>query len=77
VKLSYIPATDSLYIEVVERPGTDAEEIRPGIVLDLDDSGAPVGIDIERASKGLDLTRLDTTNLPFTARAELSVIPHR
>jgi len=39
VKLSYIPATDSLYIEVVERPGTDAEEIRPGIVLDLDDSG--------------------------------------
>ena len=65
MKLNYFPETDSLYIELAERPGADAEEIRPGIVLDLDESGAPVGIDIERASQLLDLSRLDTTNLPF------------
>jgi len=64
MKLSYYPETDSLYIELADRPGTDAEEIRPGIVLDLDASGIPVGIDIERASQVLDLSRIDTSNLP-------------
>ena len=65
MKLQYFPETDSLYIELADRPGADAEEIRPGIVLDLDEAGVPVGIDIERASLLLDLSRVDTTNLPF------------
>jgi uncharacterized protein YuzE len=67
MKLNYFPETDTLYIELAERPGADAEEIRPGIVLDLDESGAVVGIDIEKASQLLDLSRVDTTNLPFSA----------
>jgi uncharacterized protein YuzE len=65
MKLNYFPETDTLYIELAERPGADAEEIRPGIVLDLDESGAVVGIDIEKASQLLDLSRVDTTNLPY------------
>jgi len=65
MKLNYFPETDSLYIELADRPGADAEEIRPGIVLDLDAAGAVVGIDIERASELLDLSRVVTTNLPF------------
>ena len=65
MKLNYFPETDSLYIELADRPGADAEEIRPGIVLDLDADGAVVGIDIERASELLDLSRVVTTNLPF------------
>ena len=48
MKLNYFPETDSLYIELADRPGADAEEIRPGIVLDLDAAGEVVGIDIER-----------------------------
>jgi uncharacterized protein YuzE len=68
MKLNYFPETDSLYIELADRPGSDAEEIRPGIVLDLDESGAVVGIDIEHASQLLDLSRVDTTNLPFGSR---------
>lgn len=67
MKLNYFPETDSLYIELAERPGADAEEVRPGIVLDLDERGAVIGIDIERASKLLDLSRVDTTNLPYTS----------
>ena len=67
MKLNYFPETDTLYIELADRPGADAEEIRPGIVLDLDESGAVVGIDIEKASQLLDLSRVDTTNLPFSA----------
>ncbi len=65
MKLNYFPETDSLYIELSDRPGADAEEIRPGIVLDLDEMGALVGIDIERASQLLDLSRVVTTNLPY------------
>ncbi len=65
MKLNYFPETDSLYIELADRPGADAEEIRPGIVLDLDAAGAVVGIDIERASELLDLSRVVTTNLPY------------
>jgi len=65
MKLNYFPETDSLYIELSDRPGADAEEIRPGIVLDLDETGALVGIDIERASQLLDLSRVVTTNLPY------------
>lgn len=68
MKLQYFPETDSLYIELADRPGTDAEEIRPGVVLDLDEAGVPVGIDIEHASQLLDLSRVDTTNLPFRSR---------
>jgi len=68
MKLQYFPETDSLYIELADRPGTDAEEIRPGVVLDLDEAGVPVGIDIEHASRLLDLSRVDTTNLPFRSR---------
>ena len=67
MRLNYFPETDSLYIELAGRPGADAEEVRPGIVLDLDERGAVVGIDIERASKLLDLSRVDTTNLPYTS----------
>jgi uncharacterized protein YuzE len=65
MKLNYFPETDSLYIELADRPGADAEEIRPGIVLDLDAAGEVVGIDIERASELLDLSQVLTTNLPF------------
>ena len=65
MKLNYFPETDSLYMELADRPGADAEEIRPSIVLDLDAAGAVVGIDIERASELLDLSRVVTTNLPF------------
>ena len=68
MKLNYFPETDSLYIELAERPGADAEEVRPGIVLDLDENGTIVGIDIERASQLLDLSTVDTTNLPFGSR---------
>lgn len=67
MKLNYFPETDSLYIELASRPGADAEEVRPGVVLDLDEAGAIVGIDIERASELLDLSRVDTNNLPYSS----------
>jgi uncharacterized protein YuzE len=67
MKLNYYPDTDSLYIDLLEEPGIESEEIAPGIVLDFGADGRLVGIDIDNASKVVNLTRLDTGQLPLAA----------
>jgi uncharacterized protein YuzE len=64
MKLFYDPDTDSLYIDLNARPGADAREIADGLVVDFDAEGRPVGIDIQHASRNLDLTTLETQALP-------------
>jgi uncharacterized protein YuzE len=64
MKLHYDPDTDSLYIDLNARPGADAQEVVDGLVIDLDDEGRPVGIDIQHASRELDLSTLETQALP-------------
>ena len=64
MKLSYDPDTDSLYIDFIARPGADAREIADGLVVDFDEEGRPVGIDIQHASRNLDLSTLETQALP-------------
>ncbi len=64
MKLRYYPDTDSLYIDLAERPGTDSREVTPGVVLDFDAEGALVGIDIDRASQHLDLSGLGAGSVP-------------
>ena len=67
MKFHYYPETDSLYIELSPRPGADAVEISPGVVIDYDENGRPVGLDIDNASKVVDLTRLEAEALPLIA----------
>jgi uncharacterized protein YuzE len=64
MKLHYDPETDSLYIDLNDRPGVDAHEVIDGMVVDLDADGRPVGIDIQHASRDLDLKTLETQALP-------------
>ncbi|MBX6378344.1 MAG: DUF2283 domain-containing protein [Clostridia bacterium] len=65
MKLSYYPETDSLYVELSDRPATDSVEVAPGVVLDLDAEGRVVGIDIDHASRIVDLSRLEASALPL------------
>ena len=65
MRIEYFADTDSLYIELVQRPGVDACEIGDGVVIDIDADGHPVGIDIDQASKHLDLRTLDLRHIPF------------
>ena len=67
MKIEYFPETDSLYIDLAERSGVDAIEVGDGIVIDLDSEGHPVGIDIDQASRHLDLQTLDLRRIPFEA----------
>jgi uncharacterized protein YuzE len=64
MKLHYDPGTDSLYIDLNARAGADAREIADGVVVDFDEEGRPVGIDIQHASHTLDLSTLETHALP-------------
>ncbi len=64
MKLNYHPETDSLYIDLSERPSTDSREISEGIVLDYDANGKLVGIDIDNASNKVELKKLVLTKLP-------------
>ena len=65
MKIEYFPETDSLYIELADRPGADTREIEEGIVLDIDEHGHAVGIDIDQAPKRLILNTLNLRKLPF------------
>jgi len=64
MKLHYYPETDSLYIDLNAKPSSDSREVADGVVVDLDDQGNIVGIDIDHASSRLDLRTLETESLP-------------
>jgi uncharacterized protein YuzE len=67
MKLNYYPETDSLYIELSSRPGAETREIADGLNVDFDVEGPVVGLDIDGASKNLDLTTIETVALPIKA----------
>jgi len=64
MKLNYDRETDSLYIDLNARPSVDSREVQDGVVIDLDEKGHIVGIDIQHASQILDLATLETESLP-------------
>jgi uncharacterized protein YuzE len=65
MRLQYYPETDSLYIDLSERTSVDSHEVAAGVVLDFDVDGNLVGIDIDRASKIVNLSRLEAESLPI------------
>lgn len=65
MKLQYYSDTDSLYIDLSSKVSSDSQEVAEGVVLDYDDAGNLVGIDIDNASTKLDLGELVLSKLPF------------
>ncbi len=68
MKFHYYPETDSLYIDLADRPSTDSEEVRLSVILDFDKDGRLVGIDIDRASTIANLSELEIEALPLHTR---------
>ena len=66
MKLNYYKETDTLYIDLSHRTSVESQEVAPGVVLDFDETGNLVGIDIDNASKILDLSSLETESVPIT-----------
>ncbi|WP_395010211.1 DUF2283 domain-containing protein [Undibacterium sp.] len=65
MKIAYDKSTDSLYIHLADRASVDSDEVREGIVLDYDANGALVGIDVQHASKNVDIHNLSLSKLPL------------
>jgi uncharacterized protein YuzE len=66
MKFRYHKETDSLYIHLADKPSVESEEVAPNLVLDFDENGAVVGIDIDHASKHVDLQSLEIDMEPTT-----------
>jgi uncharacterized protein YuzE len=64
MKLSYHPDTDSLYIDLSAKESAESREVSEGVVLDYDKEGNLVGIDIDNASRKLDLSQVVTSHIP-------------
>jgi uncharacterized protein YuzE len=64
MKVNYHPETDSLYIDLSDHPSVESREISEGVVLDYDEAGTLVGIDIDNASRKVDLQRFVVSKIP-------------
>jgi uncharacterized protein YuzE len=67
VKLNCYPDSDSLYIDLSAKPSGESREVSEGVVLDYDADGNLVGIDIDNASRKLDLSEVVTSHIPVAA----------
>jgi uncharacterized protein YuzE len=65
MKLHYDRDTDALYIKLSDSPSTESSEVAPDIVLDFDAEGRLVGIDMDHASRHVDITSLEALGLHF------------
>jgi uncharacterized protein YuzE len=64
MKLNYYPETDSLYIDLSSKMSVNTEEVSEGIHIDYDADNNIVGIDIDNASKKLDMNEISVSKLP-------------
>ena len=72
MRLDYHAESDSLDVDLSERPTVDSHLVAPGISLTFDRSGKVVGMRVERASETVDWRRLDLDGLPLDAGAVIT-----
>lgn len=58
MRISYDEKTDSLYVRLKETPYYESDEVRQGILLDYDDKGNLIAIEILDASEYLSTDEL-------------------
>jgi len=61
----YYSDTDMLHIKLAEGITVESEEVAPGVVLDFDEDNRVIGVEVEDASKTVDLSRLEIRALPI------------
>lgn len=65
MRLNYYEDTDSLYIDLSEKSSVDSREVASGVVIDFGENGEIVGIDIDHASRIVNLQKLESVSIPF------------
>jgi uncharacterized protein YuzE len=62
----YHADTDMLYIRLAQGTSIESEEVAPGVVLDFDETNRVIGVELEDASKFINLSRLELWSLPIS-----------
>ena len=66
MKITYYKETDTLYISLSDDAGSDSKEVHPGVVVDFNAAGIPIGIEIDNAKKNnINFTESDINSIPF------------
>lgn len=65
MKINYYPETDSLYIDLSHKTSVESREVSDGVILDYDEAGNLVGVDIDHASSKLDMREVILGHLPL------------
>jgi len=68
MKLSYFKDTDTLYIELRSTASSYSSELQDGVLLDYDSEDKITGIEIENASRTIDLSTVDLNSLPVETK---------
>ena len=73
MKFRYDKETDSLFIRLREGQYVESDEIASGFVIDFDSEGNVIALDIDHASKRIDLNSLEVfgMELPITTHADM------
>ena len=58
MRVRFDEQADALYVRLAESPVAESEEVRPGVILDLDARGEIVGIEILRVGQRLPTAEL-------------------
>ena len=69
MKLKVDREADALYLTLRDGPASETEEVAPGIIVDYDEKGQAVGIEmlhLSRRAPGADIQRLLFESVPMT-----------
>jgi uncharacterized protein YuzE len=69
VRMTHDPEADAVYIGLSDARPVEGEEVAPGVILDFDEHGRVVGIEVLTASKVLAPGDWQKAPLPGAAKA--------
>ena len=61
MKLTSFPDTDTLYIDLADRPSVESEVLNENLIIDLDGNGRPVGITVEHYSQTVTTSAIEVS----------------
>jgi uncharacterized protein YuzE len=64
MKFNYDKETDALYINFVDIPGVDSYEISPDYIVDVDEKGNVIGIEVLNVKEKVDFTQMIFNHIP-------------
>lgn len=64
MRIQYFPDTDTLYVNLSDVKAANTDMVTENLLIDFDDDERVVGITIEQASQTINLSGVETIDLP-------------